>query len=88
MEDQQDQFTFLMNTMQQLVASQQNLTNAMEAGGNAPNNPKIRLEVAALQWYLNKVVAAGENVTPFADWDTFVNEIRQAFQPPNYQHHL
>jgi len=45
------------------------------------------LEAAALHWYLNKVVAAG-NEAPFDDWDTFVNDIRQSFQPPNYQHHL
>src|SRR5215213_2249375 len=131
MEDQSDRFTVLMNAMQQLVASQQNLANAMEAGGNAPNNPKISvripiykgepkenivawllqvqtvfkaqgitsdaarihyaatgLEAAALHWYLNKVVAAGENVAPFEEWTAFVNDIRQAFQPPNYQHHL
>jgi len=110
----------LIATLRQLATSQENLTNALAAGGNntnVPNNPKISiripsykgepkeniiawllqvqtvfqaqgitddtariscaatgLEAAALYWYLNKVVAAGNNA-PFADWDTFVTEI-------------
>ena len=45
------------------------------------------LEAAALHWYLNRVMAAGDQA-PFANWDAFATAIRQAFQPPNYQHHL
>jgi hypothetical protein len=47
-------------------------------------------EDAALHWYLNKVAAAkaGDEDNAFADWATFATELRQAFQPPNYQQHL
>jgi len=45
------------------------------------------LEAAALHWYLNRVMAAGDQA-PFANWNAFATAIRQAFQPLNYQHHL
>ena len=47
------------------------------------------LEGAALQWYLNKVAhASDEEKNAFAGWETFQKEIKTAFMPLNYQHHL
>src|SRR6185369_149476 len=51
------------------------------------NYASTGLEGAALHWYLNKVSAAGAN-NAFASWDDFEREVKAAFQPPNYQHHL
>jgi len=44
-------------------------------------------EGAALHWFMNRVVAAG-NAPAFADWNTFALALCIAFQPPNYQQHL
>jgi len=47
-------------------------------------------EDAALQWYLNKVAAANdeEEENTFEDWNTFADELKNSFQPPNYQQYL
>src|SRR6266511_1768300 len=63
------------------------------AQGMTSNQTRINyastgLEGAALHWYLNKVSAAGTGTNAFASWDEFERELKAAFQPPNYQHHL
>jgi len=67
------------------IFAAQNVTN---------NEAKINyastgLEDAAFHWYLNKLKANVNNINPtFANFDTFAQELRNAFQPPNYQQHL
>jgi Retrotransposon gag protein. len=47
-------------------------------------------EDAALHWYLNKVATANaaHEDHAFDEWKDFATNLRQAFQPPNYQQHL
>ncbi len=46
------------------------------------------LEDAALHWFVNKVKDTSTSGPAFSSWNNFSKALKEAFQPPNYQHYL
>src|SRR5436190_18569793 len=83
--------TFKGEPNENVVVWLRQVKNIFYAQGIKNEGPMIHyaatgLEDAALHWFVNKVKDA--TGPAFTDWANFSKALKDAFQPPNYQHYL